>query len=308
MPLESPPAAPRLAGLRPSIAAAAPPGDSSVAVVIEPAAGWALFDWKELVHYKDLLRFLVWRDVKTLYSQTVMGFAWAIIRPLFSMLVFTVVFGSLAKVPSDGVPYALFSFVGLLPWTYFSTALTASANSLVSNTQMLTKVYFPRVIIPVTPVLAGLVDFAVAAIFLVGLMVWYHVAPRASLAWAPVLLLLMVVTALGAGLWLSALAIQYRDVKHAITFISQLMMYATPVVWPASLIDRKLPMAANIVRPIYGFFVPMAGVIEGFRASLLGTGAMPWDLIVTGWAGALLVLGTGMLYFRRRERVFADVA
>ncbi len=307
MPVESPPAVPTLVELRPTAAAATPASDES-AVIIEPSRGWALFDWTELVHYKDLLRFLVWRDVKTLYSQTVMGFAWAVIRPLFSMVVFTVVFGSLAKVPSDGVPYALFSFVGLLPWTYYSTALTASANSLVTNTQMLTKVYFPRVIIPLTPVLAGLVDYFVAALFLVGLMAWYHVAPRASLVWSPVLLLLMVVTALGAGLWLSALAIQYRDVKHAIAFISQLMMYATPVVWPASLINRKLPATAGIVRPIYGFFVPMAGVIEGFRASLLGTGPMPWDLIVPGWIGALLVLLTGMLYFRRRERLFADVA
>jgi lipopolysaccharide transport system permease protein len=279
-----------------------------LSVVITATRGWQLFDWSELLHYRDLLRFLVWRDVKTLYSQTVMGFGWAIIRPVFSMVIFTVVFGALAKVPSDGVPYALFSFVGLLPWTYYSTALTASANSLVNNTQMLTKVYFPRLIIPLTPVLAGLVDYAVALVFLAGLMFWYHVTPNISLLWAPLLVLLMVVTALGSGLWLSALSIQYRDIKHAITFISQLLMYATPVVWPASLIDRKFPATAALIRPVYGFFVPMAGVIEGFRASLLGTAPMPWDLIATGSVSAILTLLTGMLYFRRRERLFADVA
>lgn len=276
-------------------------------IVIAPAHGLRPIDWRELLHYKDLLYFLVLRDVKSLYSQTVIGFGWAIIRPLFSMLIFTAVFGSLARVPSDGAPYALFAFVALVPWTYFSTAMTAAANSLVNNSPMLSKVYFPRLIIPLTPVLAGLVDFAVSLLVLLALMTWYHVSPPLAILFSPILVLLMIVTAAAAGLWLSALAVQYRDVKHAVVFVAQLMMYAAPVVWPVSLIDAKFPEWAGLLRLLYGIF-PMVGVIEGFRASILGTIAMPWDLLGVGTASSIAALFTGALYFRRRERIFADVA
>lgn len=269
--------------------------------------GWRLINWKELYAYKDLLYFLVLRDVKAIYAQTVMGFGWAIIRPLFSMVVFTVIFGGLADVPSDGVPYAAFSFAALLPWTYFSTAMSNSTNSLVNNATMLSKVYFPRLIIPLTPVLAGLVDFCVAFVILAGLMVWYGIVPTVSAVFLPLLIVLMILSAAGVGLWLSAMAIQYRDVKYGVMFLGQLLMYAAPVVWPVSLITEKLPVWGETVRLLYGLY-PMAGVIEGFRASLLGTTPMPWDLIGMSTVSALLLVLTGMLYFRRQERTFADVA
>lgn len=236
-----------------------------------------------------------------------MGFGWAIIRPLFSMVVFTVIFGGLADVPSDGVPYAVFSFAALLPWTYFSTAMSNSTNSLVNNAAMLSKVYFPRLIIPLTPVLAGLVDFCVAFVILAGLMVWYGIVPTVSAVFLPLLIVLMILSAAGVGLWLSAMAIQYRDVKYGVLFLGQLLMYAAPVVWPVSLITEKLPVWGETVRLLYGLY-PMAGVIEGFRASLLGTTPMPWDLIGMSTVSALLLVLTGMLYFRRQERTFADVA
>lgn len=275
--------------------------------IIEPQPGWRVIDWKELRQYRDLFFFLVWRDIKVLYKQTVLGFGWAIIRPVFSMLVFSVVFGGLASVPSDGVPYPVFSFAALLPWTYFAGAMTASTGSLVGSANMLTKVYFPRLIIPLTPVLAGLVDFAIASTILAGLMVWYGIAPTIDALVLPLLIGIMVLTAAGVGMWLSALTIQYRDVKHAMQFLTQLLMYAAPVVWPVSLITQKLPEWGETVRLVYGVY-PMAGVIEGFRASLLGTTPMPWDLIAIGGLTALILSVTGAFYFRRTERIFADVA
>ena len=268
--------------------------------VIEAKKGWQLIDFKELRYYKDLFFFLVWRDIKILYKQTVLGFSWAIIRPVFSMIVFTIVFGRLAKMPSDGIPYPIFSYAALLPWTYFATSLTKSSDSLISSAGMLTKVYFPRIIIPFTPVLAGLLDFAIASSILVVMMVWYGIVPTFNVIFLPLLLLLMILTAAGIGMWLSALAIQYRDIKHAMQFVVQLLMYAAPVVWPVSLIPEKY-------RLLYGLY-PMAGVIEGFRSSLIGVHPMPWDLILMGTASALLMAVSGALYFRRMERVFADVA
>jgi len=269
-------------------------------IIIEPKKGWQLIDWKELREYKDLLYFLVWRDIKILYKQTVLGFAWAIVRPFFSMIVFSVVFGRLAKVPSDGVPYPVFSYAALLPWTYFSTAMTNSTQSLIGSATMLTKVYFPRLIIPLTPIFAGLVDFVIAFLLLGALMAWYGIAPTVNIIFLPFLILLMILTASGIGMWLSAMAIQYRDVKHAIQFLAQILMYAAPVVWPASLIPQQY-------RLVYGLY-PMAGVIEGFRSSLIGTNPMPWDLILMGTLSAFLTAISGALYFRRKERIFADVA
>ena len=272
--------------------------------IIEPKSGWQLIDWKELREYKDLFYFLVWRDIKVLYKQTVLGFAWAIIRPVFSMIVFSVIFGRLANVPSDGIPYPIFSYAALVPWTYFSSALTGSTNSLVSNVRMLTKVYFPRLVIPMTPVLAGLVDFAIAFVVLLLMMAWYGIAPTWNVVYIPLLMLLMILTAAGTGMWLSAMAIQFRDVRHAIQFVVQLLMYAAPVVWPASLITERF---GKVARLLYGLY-PMAGVIEGFRSALLGTNPMPWDLIVPGILSALVIALSGAFYFRRMERIFADVA
>ena len=276
-------------------------------IIIEPKKGWQLIDWRELREYRDLFYFLVWRDIKVLYKQTVLGFSWAIIRPVFSMIVFSLIFGGLADVPSDGVPYPIFAYAALLPWTYFSTAMGKSTSSLVTNARMLTKVYFPRLVIPMTPVLAGLVDFAIASLVMAALMIGYGIVPTVYVLLLPLLILLMVLTAAGIGMWLSALAIQYRDIKHAMTFMTQLLMYAAPVVWPVSLIIEKFPEWGETIRLIYGLY-PMAGIIEGFRSALLGTTPMPWDLIGIGALSAVLFAVSGAFYFRRMERVFADVA
>jgi lipopolysaccharide transport system permease protein len=268
-------------------------------VIIEPKRGWQLIDWGELWQYKDLFYFLIWRDIKILYKQTVLGFAWAIIRPVFSMIIFSVVFGKLANVPSDGVPYPIFSFAALVPWTYFSSAMIDSNNSLVGAGSMLTKVYFPRLVLPMTPVLAKLVDFAIAFLILGLMMIWYEVVPTLNVVLLPFLVLLMILTVSGIGMWLSAMAIQFRDVRHATPFLAQLLMYAAPVVWPVSLIPARY-------RLIYSLY-PMVGVIEGFRSALLGTTAMPWDLIITGTISATVIAFSGAMYFRRTERIFADV-
>jgi lipopolysaccharide transport system permease protein len=274
--------------------------ESVPAVVIEARPGRKLIDWRECLEYRDLLYFLVLRDVTVLYKQTILGFAWAILNPFFSMVVFTVIFGMLLKVPSDGRPYALFSFAALLPWTYFSQSLTVATNSLIAGTNLFTKVYFPRVFIPLVPVFSKLVDFAIAFGFLIFLMLWYRVAPSANIVFLPLLMLLMMLTSAGIGMLLSAMAIQYRDIRHAMTFVMQILMYAAPVVWPVSKIPGGL-------RTWYGLY-PMAGVIEGFRSSLLNTGPMPWDLIGMGTITAVISFVLGGRYFRRTERFFADVA
>ena len=275
--------------------------------LIEPKTGFQFVPWRELVEYRDLFYFLVTRDIKVIYKQTVLGFAWAIIRPVFTMVVFSVVFGGLAEVPSDGVPYPIFSFAALLPWTYFSTALTKSSSSLVGNTGMFTKVYFPRLLIPLTPVIAGLIDLGIASLVLFLMMLWYGIVPGAGLLVLPLLVALMMLTAAGAGMWLSALAIQYRDVNQAMPFLTQLLLYAAPVVWPVSLITETYPAWGESIRLVYGLY-PMAGVIEGFRAALLGTTEMPWDLIAVGSLAAIVVAASGALYFNRMQRFFADVA
>jgi lipopolysaccharide transport system permease protein len=268
--------------------------------VIEARSDWRLFDWREMVQYKDLLYFLALRDVTVLYKQTVLGIAWAILNPFFNMIVFTVIFGMLLKVPSDGRPYAVFSFAALLPWTYFSQSLSGATNSLIQGTNLFTKVYFPRVFIPLVPVFSKLIDFAIAFVMLGVLMAWYRVAPSVNIVFLPVLMAIMMLTTAGVGMFLSALAIQYRDIRHAMNFLIQILMYAAPVVWPVSKIPHGL-------RLWYGLY-PMAGVIEGFRAALLNTGPMPWDLIGMGSISAVLSFVVGALYFRRTERFFADVA
>ena len=273
---------------------------SAPTVVIEHRAGSKLIDWRECLEYRDLLYFLVLRDVTVLYKQSILGFAWAILNPFFSMLVFTVIFGRLLNMPSDGRPYAVFSFAALLPWTYFSQSLTGATGSLISDTGLFTKVYFPRVFIPLVPVFSKLVDFAIASVFLGVLMIWYRIMPSWNVLFLPLLIGLMMLTAAGAGMFLSALAVQYRDIRHAMSFLIQVLMYAAPVVWPVSRLPEQY-------RLWYGLY-PMAGVIEGFRASLLNTGPMPWDLIGMGALTAVISFLAAALYFRQTERFFADVA
>lgn len=275
------------------------PSMPSMTTVIEPPTRGQLINWAELWRYRDLLRFLIWRDIKVRYAQSILGIGWAIIQPLFSMIVFSVVFGALAKVNSDGAPYAIFSYTALVPWTYFAAALSECTASLVNAQGMISKVYFPRLVIPLAPVIARLLDFAIALALLAVLMVGFRIAPTGGVVLLPLFVLLMVLTATGAGMWLTALAVQYRDVKYGINLVVQLLMYAAPVVYPASLVPARY-------RLLYGLN-PMAGVIEGFRSALLGTQPMPWDLIGIGAVTAVLLALSGALYFRRMEDIFADV-
>ena len=268
--------------------------------VIEPRSGWRLIDWKELGEYSDLFFFLTWRHIKVRYAQSAIGIGWAVVQPLFYMLVFTVVFGRLARIQSDGAPYAVFAFTALVPWTYFANAVSEGAASLIVNADMISKIYFPRLILPMSIVVARLADFAIALVILAALMAWYHIIPGERIAILPLLILLMVFTAAGLGLWLAALAVQYRDVNYATTFGMQLLMYAAPVVYPVSLVPANVQMLYAVN--------PMVGVIEGFRAVLLETRPVPWDFIAIGSVTALIVAVSGAFYFRRKEQIFADVA
>ena len=268
-------------------------------IVIRPSSGWQALRLGELWSYRELLYFLVWRDVKVRYKQTALGAAWAIIQPLFTMLIFSLFFGRLAKVPSDGVPYPVFSFAALVPWTFFATALTNASNSLIGSANLITKVYFPRLTMPVASVLSGLVDFALAFVVLLGMMVWYGVLPTAQILWLPVLVVLSVITALAAGIWLGAVNVKYRDVRYAVPFLVQLWMFATPVAYPSSLLPEQW-------RAVYALN-PMVGVIEGFRWALLGTDTRPGPMLAVSSAAAVLLLVASVLYFRRVERHFADL-
>ena len=268
--------------------------------VIEPASGWRSIDYRELWEYRDVLYFLVRRDIRVRYTQSVFGIGWAIIQPVFFMIVFSIVFGRLAGVRSDGVPYPIFSFAALVPWTYFSTAFTESTNSLVLNQAMIKKVYFPRLALPLAPVISRLVDLLVAFVVLLLMMAWYRSTPTVWVLALPFLVLLAAMLAWGIGTWLTSMAVQYRDVKYGITFAAQLMMYCSPVVYAATLIPDRY-------RLIYGLN-PMAGIVEGFRSALLGTTPMPWDLLVVGTVVTVLVTLSGALYFRRTEHIFDDVA
>jgi lipopolysaccharide transport system permease protein len=272
--------------------------------VIEPKVNWRFINIRELFDYKDLFKYLIIRDVFAIYKQTVLGFTWAIIRPVFSMIIFTVIFGNFAKIQSDGVPYAVFSYTALIPWTYFSSALTKSTNSLITGKAIFTKVYFPRIILPLTPIFSTLIDFIISFSILVVLMIWYGIVPTINILYLPLLIILMMLTAAGIGMWLSAMAIQYRDIPHGISFLLQLLLYSAPVVWPVSLINEKY---GETILLLYGLY-PMAGVIEGFRSSLIGHNPMPWMLIGMGFISAILIFISGTLYFNRKERIFADVA
>jgi lipopolysaccharide transport system permease protein len=273
-------------------------------VVIEPPRGLPHIDWRELVAYRDLFYFMVRRDIQVLYRQTVLGLAWAFLRPFISMILFTFIFGRVARLSSDGIPYPLFSYTALVPWTYFATVVQTATTSLITNSNMLTKVYFPRLVFPLTPVFAKLPDFLLALGLLPVFMVIYRVWPTPYVLALPVLVVMMAATAAGLGMWLAALAVQYRDVNHASQFLIQILMFAAPVVWPVSLITARFGEAARL---LYGLY-PMVGVIEGFRAALLGTVPMPWDLIGIGAVSASALLFSGAYYFRHMERRFADVA
>jgi lipopolysaccharide transport system permease protein len=265
---------------------------------IQPSHGWATPELGELWEYRDLLYFLIWRDIKVRYKQTVLGATWAIIQPFMTMVVFSLFFGTLAGIPSDGVPYPVFSFVALVPWTFFAHALNQSSNSLVSSANLIKKVYFPRILIPIATALSGLVDFALAFFVLVGMMLHYGIVPTPQIVWLPFLMLLALVTALGVGLWLSALNVIFRDVRYTIPFLTQFWMFATPVAYPSTLLP-------DVWRTLYGLN-PMVGVVEGFRWALLGT---PTDFgaVFVSSLVALILLIAGAFYFRYMEKNFADV-
>jgi homopolymeric O-antigen transport system permease protein len=266
---------------------------------IEPAKRWTSIDFKELWEYRELLYFLTWRDIKVRYKQTVLGAAWAIIQPLFMMVVFSLFFGKLAKVPSDGIPYPVFTFCGLLPWQFFSTAVADSSNSLVGNQHLITKVYFPRLVIPISAVLRGVVDFSIAFVILLVLMLLYGIVPGWNIIVLPGFVLFAICTALAVGLWLSALSVKYRDVRYLINFLVQFWLFATPVAYPSSLVPEKW-------RAIYGLN-PMAGVVEGFRWALLGKSSALGAILWVSMAVVAIVLVGGLYYFRRMEQEFADI-
>lgn len=271
----------------------------SPSIVIRPSRGWVPLKLADLWEFRELLYFLVWRDIKVRYKQTALGVAWAIIQPFFTMVVFSVFFGRLAKMPSDGIPYPIFAYCALLPWQLFAHALSESGNSLVANERLITKVYFPRLVIPLSAVLAGLVDFAIAFGVLLAMMVYYGTFPTAAVVTLPFLLLLLLGTALGVGLWLSALNVQYRDVRYTIPFLTHFWLFATPVAYPASLVPESW-------RPLVGLN-PVAGVVEGFRWALLGTANPPGSMLLVSSAMVIGLLIGGLYYFRRMERIFADL-
>lgn len=266
-------------------------------IVIEPSRGWVALKLKDLWEYRELLYFLTWRDIRVRYKQTLLGAAWAIIQPFFSMVVFSLFFGRLAKIPSEGVPYPIFNYAGLLPWQFFANAMANSSNSLVGSANLIRKVYFPRLVIPISAVLSGVVDFGIAFLVLLGMMVYFGVRTTLGLLLLPAFLLLALITALGVGLWLSALNVRYRDIRYIVPFITQFWMFATPVVYPSSLLSEPW-------RTIYGLN-PMVGVIEGFRWALLGTNP-PQGMIFVSAGMALCILISGLYYFRRMEKIFAD--
>lgn len=267
--------------------------------VIEPEKGWVHLDLKEIWNYRELLYFLTKRDIKVRYKQTVLGGLWAIIQPVFTMVVFTLFFGRLAKVPSEGIPYPIFVYVGLLPWTYFANALSASGNSLVGSANLITKVYFPRLIIPASASLAGLLDFFIAMIVLAAMMTYYQFVPNVGIALFPLLVGLTFLCAVGVGLWLSALNVQYRDIRYVIPFLIQLWMFVSPVIYPVSIVGKKyrLLLALN----------PLGGVIKAYRASLLGHLPIDWSLLGISSAIILILFASGLYYFRRMEKTFADL-
>ena len=274
-------------------------------IVIRPTKGWTSLRLDEVWEFRELLFFFTWRDVKVRYKQTLLGAAWAVLQPVLTMVIFSVFFGGLARVGSDGLPYPLFSYAGILPWTFFSFGLSQASNSLVGSSNLIKKVFFPRLIIPLAAVLTGLVDFVISFVVLIGLMAWYRVPPNPMVIWMPALLLLALLAALGFGLWLAALNVEYRDVRHVVPFFVQIWLFVTPVIYPTSRLTTKLA-EYGIPTWLCGLN-PMAGVVEGFRWAILGTGSRPGPILLVSSLVTLLVLVSGAFFFRRMEKTFADV-
>jgi lipopolysaccharide transport system permease protein len=268
-------------------------------LVIRPSQGWTALHLHDLWRYRELVVFLAWRDIQVRYKQTALGVAWAVIQPVSAMIVFSIFFGRLAGIPSDGLPYPLFAYCALLPWQLFSQSVTESSNSLVANQNLITKVYFPRLVIPLSAVMAALVDFLIAFVVLIGMLGYYRIVPTQAVWMFPLFVLMAVVAGLAVGLWLSALNVQYRDVKYAIPFLMQVWLFVTPIVYSSSLVPEEW-------RLLYGVN-PMVGVVEGFRWALLGTGKAPTVLLIVSAAVTMTLLGAGLYYFRRMERTFADL-
>ena len=268
-------------------------------IVIQPRKGLFHLDLGSVWAYRELLYFLAWRDIKVRYKQTVIGAVWAILQPLLTMVIFTVIFGNFAKIPSDGLPYPLFAYTALLPWEYFSQAISRSGVSVVNDASLVQKIYFPRLIIPLAAVVTPLVDFLLSFVILIGMMLWFRVTPTWGMMALPLFLLTALLTALSAGLWLSALNVKYRDVRYTIPFLTQFWMYASPIAYPVSLIPEKW-------RLLYGLN-PLAGVVEGFRWALLGKESPDFRLMAVSAAAVLVVLLGGLVYFKKTEQTFADV-
>lgn len=267
--------------------------------IIRPSRSWVRLDLRELWEYRELLYFFVWRDIKVRYKQTVLGAAWAVIQPFFTMVVFSLFFGKLARIPSEGIPYPIFAYSALVPWMYFANALSSATNTMVEHQRVITKVYFPRLVLPISAALSGLVDFGIAFVVLVGMMLFYGIVPTVAVWTVPFFILLAMITALGVGLWLSALNVQYRDVRYTIPFLVQFWLFATPIAYPSTLVPEKW-------RALYGLN-PMAGVVEGFRWALLGKEQGPGPMLAVSALAITLVLLGGLFYFRRMEKTFADV-
>ena len=273
--------------------------DNVQVIRIEPTKGWVALQLKELWAYRELLYFLIWRDVKVRYKQTALGVAWAIIQPVFTMIVFSLFFGRLGKIPSDGIPYPIFCYAALVPWTFFSHGLTQASNSLVGSSNLIKKIYFPRLSVPIAAVTSGIIDFSISFVVLLGMMVYYGVYPTINVIWVPLLLLLTLITSLGVSLWLSALNVQFRDVRYVLPFLTQLWLFATPIAYPSSLLPEPW-------RTLYSIN-PMVGVVEGFRWALLGAKTAPGPMMIVSSLTALALLVGGAFYFRRLEKTFADV-
>jgi len=273
------------------------PGSDHI-TIIKPKAGWQLIDFKELKQYRDLFYFMVWREIKVLYAQTILGFSWAILQPLIQIVIFTIVFGKVAKVSSEGIPYFLFTTLAIIPWTYMSQAMSQSSQSLVQGQHMLGKVYFPRLIFPLTPVLARLIDFGISVLILIVVILYYQVAPTWNYIFLPIFILFMIAIPAGIGMWSSALAIRFRDVKFAMPFVVRMLIYTAPIVYSAAAIPESYRMLYSLN--------PIVGVIEGFRACLLGT-PIHWPFILPGLVTTIFLLVGGALYFKTMERVFVDV-
>lgn len=267
---------------------------------LEASKGWVSLKLSELWQYRELLYFLVWRDIKVRYKQTVLGAAWAILQPFMTMIVFSLFFGGLAKMPSDGIPYPIFSYAALVPWTFFATGLSMSSNSLVGSANLIKKVYFPRLTIPIATVLSGVVDFVLAFLVLLAMLVYFGITPTANVVFLPFFLLLAFVTSLGVGLWLSAMNVQFRDIRYVLPFLTQFWLFITPIAYPSSLIENEL------LRSLYGIN-PMVGVVEGFRWALLGVETAPSETILASSLTALVIFVGGLYYFRYMEKTFADV-